>query len=79
MLTAFDSGAAAAKGRGTAERTPLGCFRAFLKTVSAADFILHHGAGNQEQNILALVPWTEATAEYFDRPVSSGSTGKVAF
>jgi poly(A) polymerase len=52
-------------------------FEHSLKTVSAADFILHHGAWEyQEQNILALVPWTEATAEYFDLPVSSGSTGR---
>jgi len=50
-------------------------FEHSLKTVSAVDFILHEGVWEyQNRNILALVPWTEATAVYFDRPVSSGST-----
>ena len=52
-------------------------FEHSVKTVSAVDFILHEGVWEyQNPNILALVPWTEATAEYFDRPVSSGSTGR---
>ena len=50
-------------------------FEHSLKTVSAVDFILHEGVWEyQNRNILALVPWTEATAAYFDRPASSGST-----
>jgi len=50
-------------------------FEHSLKTVSAVDFILHQGVWEyQDRNILALVPWNETIAEYFDRAVSSGST-----
>ena len=48
-----------------------------LKTVSAADFILHQGAWEyQNPAVLTMVPWSETIAEYFDRTVSSGSTGR---
>ena len=50
-------------------------FEHSIKTVSTVDFILHQGVWEyQDKTILALVPWTEATAEYFDQSVSSGST-----
>jgi len=52
-------------------------FEHSLKTVSAADFILHQGAWEyQNPAVLNMVPWNETIAEYFDRPVSSGSTGR---
>ena len=52
-------------------------FEHSLKTVSAVDFILHRGAWEyQNPAVLTAVPWNETIAEYFDRPVSSGSTGR---
>jgi poly(A) polymerase len=52
-------------------------FEHSLKSVSAADFILHQGAWEyQNPAVLNMVPWNETIAEYFDRPVSSGSTGR---
>jgi poly(A) polymerase len=50
-------------------------FEHSVKTVSAVDFILHDGAWEyQDKSVLSLAPWNEAIAEYFDGPVSSGST-----
>jgi poly(A) polymerase len=46
-----------------------------VNTVSTVDFILHWGVWDyQNTAVLALVPWTSARAQYFDRPVSGGST-----
>ena len=46
-----------------------------INTVSAVDFILRQGVWeHQGAGILKLMPWSAATAEYFDQPVSSGST-----
>jgi len=77
IIDRFDSGIAAAQGVEQPKEHHWDVFEHSVKTVSAVDFILHEGVWEyQNPNILALVPWTEATAEYFDRPVSSGSTGR---
>ena len=50
-------------------------FEHSINTVSAVDFILHQGVWDyHNQAELAIVPWTSATAQYFEQPVSSGST-----
>jgi poly(A) polymerase len=50
-------------------------FKHSIKTVSAVDFILHQGVWDyQKKDVLSIVPWSSAIAEYFDQPVSSGST-----
>jgi poly(A) polymerase len=50
-------------------------FEHSINTVSTIDFIMHQGVWEyQNEVVLSLVPWTSATAEYFDRPVNSGST-----
>ena len=50
-------------------------FEHSIKTVSAVDFILHQGVWDyQDKTELAMVPWTSSTAQYFEQPVSSGST-----
>ena len=50
-------------------------FEHSINTVSAVDFILHQGVWDyHDEAELALVPWTPGTAQYFEQPVSSGST-----
>ena len=50
-------------------------FEHSINTVSAVDFILHQGIWDyQNEDLLATVPWTSSLAQYFDQPVSSGST-----
>ena len=50
-------------------------FEHSINTVNTVDYILHRGIWDyQSKSVLAAVPWTEATAQYFDQPVSSGST-----
>ena len=50
-------------------------FEHSVNTVSTVDFILHQGVWDyQNEAVLSLVPWTSSIAEYFDQPVSSGST-----
>ncbi len=46
-----------------------------LKTIAAVDFVLRQGTweyGNEE--ILAVVPWSERLSQHFEMEVSSGST-----
>jgi poly(A) polymerase len=46
-----------------------------VNTVSAVDFILRQGVWeHQDVSILSFVPWSPETAQYFDQPVSGGST-----
>jgi poly(A) polymerase len=46
-----------------------------INTVSAVDFILHQGVWDyQNQDVLLMATWTSSLAQYFDQPVSSGST-----
>ena len=50
-------------------------FEHSLKTVEAVDFILHQGSWEYySEQALAAVPWSEALARHFARPVSGGST-----
>lgn len=50
-------------------------FEHSIHTVSAVDFILHQGVWDyKNKNILMKVPWTSSLAQYFDQPVSNGST-----
>jgi poly(A) polymerase len=47
-----------------------------LETVVAVDFLLRQGDWEYaDEELLAAVPWSAELAEYFERPVSSGSTG----
>ena len=47
-----------------------------MRTVTAAEFLLREGAweGTENDEILAVVPWTEVLSQHFDLEVSSGST-----
>jgi poly(A) polymerase len=50
-------------------------FEHSVNTVSTVDFILHQGVWEyQDESVLSRVSWTSSMAEYFDRPVNSGST-----
>jgi poly(A) polymerase len=49
-------------------------FHHSLKTVDAADFVLHHGFWEyQNEDLLAKIPWTDVIAAHFAQSVSSGS------
>jgi poly(A) polymerase len=53
-------------------------FNHSINTVTAADFVLHQGVWDYHNGqIAAKMPWTETTAQYFDQPVSSGSTRRT--
>jgi len=75
LLTALFPEVAVAKGVGQPKEHFWDVFEHSLKAVAAVDFILHRGsweyAGDQ---VLAAVPWSEALARHFARPVSNGST-----
>ena len=50
-------------------------FEHSINTVSAIDFILHQGVWDyKNESVLSMVPWTPSLAQYFDQPVSNGST-----
>ena len=53
-------------------------FKHSINTVSAVDFILHQGIWDyQNEDLLAMMPWSQSLAQYFDQPVSSGSTRRT--
>lgn len=50
-------------------------FKHTLMTINAVDYILGQGEWEYAQTrILTEVPWSEETADYFERPVNTGST-----
>ena len=53
-------------------------FEHSLKTVSAVDFLLRRGAWEYAgEEVLAVAPWSDVLAQYFDQEVSSGSTRRL--
>jgi poly(A) polymerase len=75
LLTALIPELSPLKGVAQPEEHHWDVFEHSINTVSAVDFILHQGVwGYQNEDVLSMVPWTESLAQYFDQPVSSGST-----
>jgi poly(A) polymerase len=75
LLTAIFPEMAKAKGVGQPKEHFWDVFEHSLKVVVAVDFLLHHGSWEYAgDEVLAAVPWSEALARHFTRPVSSGST-----
>jgi poly(A) polymerase len=75
LLTAIFPEMAQAKGVGQPKEHFWNVFDHSLKTVAAVDFVLHQGSWEYyAQEALASVPWSEAQAKHFARPVSAGST-----
>lgn len=75
LLTALFPEMALAKGVEQPKEHFWDVFEHSLKTVMAVDYILHQGSWEYAASeVLAVVPWSEALAEHFARPVSGGST-----
>jgi len=75
LLSAIFPEMAVAKGVGQPKEHFWDVFEHSLKTVAAVDFILHQGRWEYYgEQALAAVPWSEALARHFARPVSAGST-----
>jgi poly(A) polymerase len=75
LLTAIFPEMAGTKGVGQPKEHFWDVFAHSLKTVAAVDFILHQGSWEYyADQVLAAVPWSEAQAKHFARPVSGGST-----
>jgi poly(A) polymerase len=75
MLTALISELVPLKGIAQPQEHHWDVFIHSINTVSAVDFILRQGVWeHQDAAILSLVPWSAETAQYFDQPVSRGST-----
>jgi poly(A) polymerase len=53
-------------------------FNHSLKTVAAADFLLHEGDWEYAtSDVLAVSPWSAKLSQHFNQPVSSGSTRRT--
>jgi poly(A) polymerase len=75
LLTAIFPEMVGTKGVGQPKEHFWDVFAHSLKTVAAVDFILHQGSWEYyADQVLAAVPWSEAQAKHFARPVSGGST-----
>ena len=75
LLTALIPELSALKGVTQPQEHHWDVFKHSIKTVSAVDFVLHQGVWDyQKKDVLSIVPWSSAIAEYFDQEVSSGST-----
>jgi poly(A) polymerase len=75
LVTAIVPELAQAKGVEQPKEHAWNVFDHSLKTVIAADFILHEGSWEYaDDEVLAMVPWSEVLAKHFAREVSSGST-----
>jgi poly(A) polymerase len=75
LLTALFPEMAVAKGVEQPKEHFWDVFEHSLRVVAAVDFILHQGSWEYyARQVLAAVPWSEALARHFARPVSAGST-----
>jgi len=75
LLTAIFPEMAKAQGVGQPKEHFWDVFEHSLKVVVAVDFLLHQGSWKYAgDEVLAAVPWSEALARHFARPVSGGST-----
>jgi poly(A) polymerase len=75
LLTAIFPEMALAKGVGQPKEHFWDVFDHSLKVVTVVDFLLHRGSWEYyAEEVLAAVPWSEALARHFARPVSAGST-----
>ena len=75
LLTALIPELSPLKGVAQPQEHHWDVFEHSINTVSAVDFILHQGVWDyQNEDVLSMVPWSSSLAQYFDQPVSSGST-----
>jgi poly(A) polymerase len=75
LLTAIFPEMALAKGAEQPREHFWDVFDHSLKAVVAVDYVLHRGGWEHAPGeALAAVPWSEALARHFARPVSAGST-----
>ena len=75
LLTALIPELSPLKGVAQPQEHHWDVFEHSINTVSTVDFILHQGVWEyHDEEILLLVPWSQSLAQYFDQPVSSGST-----
>jgi poly(A) polymerase len=78
LLTALIPELAPLKGVDQPKEHHWDVFHHSINTVSAADFVLHQGVWEyQNDEVIAKLPWSQQTAAYFDQPVSSGSTRRT--
>ena len=75
LLTALIPELSPLKGVAQPQEHHWDVFEHSINTVTTVDFILRQGVWDyQNEDLLAMVPWSLSLAQYFDQPVSSGST-----